>query len=67
MGRADKGLMITTGSFSLEAKKEAMRDGASPIEIIDGERLLDMFELLELGLKPRKTYEVNYLFFEEFK
>lgn len=67
MGRADKGLILTTGSFSLDAKKEARRDGVPPIEIIDGEKLVDMFELLELGLKPLKTYEVNYTFFEEFK
>lgn len=67
MGRADKGLIITTGSFSLDAKKEARRDGVPPIEIIDGEKLIDMFELLELGLKPVKTYEVDYVFFEEFK
>jgi restriction system protein len=67
MGRADKGLIITTGSFSLDAKKEARRDGVPPIEIIDGEKLIDMFELLELGLKPIKTYEVDFLFFEEFK
>lgn len=67
MGRADKGLIITTGSFSLDAKKEARRDGVPPIEIIDGEKLIDMFELLELGLKPIKTYEVDFVFFEEFK
>ena len=66
MGRADKGLIITTGSFSLDAKKEARRDGVPPIEIIDGEKLIDMFELLEFGLKPIKTYEVSYTFFEEF-
>lgn len=67
MGRADKGLIITTGSFTLDAKKEARRDGVPPIEIIDGEKLVSMFELLELGLKPRKTYEINYSFFEEYK
>jgi restriction system protein len=67
MGRADKGLIITTGSFSLDAKKEARRDGVPPIEIIDGEKLIEIFELLELGLKPIKTYEVNYTFFDEFK
>jgi uncharacterized protein with ParB-like and HNH nuclease domain len=49
------------------AKKEARRDGVPPIEIIDGEKLVDMFELLELGLKPKKTYDVDYSFFEEFK
>jgi len=67
MGRADKGIILTTGSFTLDAKKEARRDGVPPIEIIDGEKLLDMFELLELGLKPLKTYEVNYTFFDDFK
>jgi len=67
MGRADKGLIITTGSFTMDTKIEARRDGVPPIEIIDGEKLLDMFELLELGLKPIKTYEVDYSFFEEFK
>ncbi|MBW1995280.1 MAG: restriction endonuclease [Deltaproteobacteria bacterium] len=67
MGRADKGLIITTGSFTMDAKIEARRDGVPPIEIIDREKLLDMFELLELGLKPIKTYEVDYSFFEEFK
>ena len=37
MGRADKGIIITTGTFTLEAKKEARRDGAPPIELVDGE------------------------------
>ena len=44
MGRADKGIMITTGAFTLDAKKEARRDGVPPIEIIDGEKLIEMFE-----------------------
>ena len=35
-GRADKGLIMTTGSFTREAKKEAQRDGATPIDLIDG-------------------------------
>lgn len=67
MGRADKGIILTTGSFTLDAKKEARRDGVPPIEIIDGEKLIEMFELLELGLRPLKTYEVDYRFFEEFE
>ena len=50
MGRADKGIILTTGTFTLEAKKEAVRDGVPPIELVDGEKLLDMFETLELGL-----------------
>ena len=34
-GRADKGIIITTGSFTSEARKEAIRDGAPPIELVD--------------------------------
>lgn len=65
-GRADKGIIITTGTFSAEAKREATRDGAPPIELIDGEKLIDMLEKLELGLKPVATYEVQNSFFNEF-
>jgi restriction system protein len=67
MGRADKGIILTTGNFTIDAKKEARRDGVPPIEIVDGDKLIEMFELLELGLKPKKDYEVDYKFFEEFK
>lgn len=66
-GRADKGIIITTGSFTAEARREATRDGAPPIELIDGEKLLDMLEKLELGLKAVTTYEVEHAFFNEFK
>ncbi|MGH2448838.1 MAG: restriction endonuclease, partial [Chloroflexota bacterium] len=66
-GRADKGIFISTGSFSAEARREATRDGAPPIELIDGEKLLDMLEKLELGLRPVTTYEINREFFEEFQ
>jgi len=66
-GRADKGIIITTGTFTAEAKREATRDGAPPIELIDGEKLIDMLEQLELGLKAVNTYEVEHAFFNEFK
>lgn len=66
-GRADKGIIITTGTFTQEAKREATRDGAPPIELIDGEKLIDMLETLELGLRPVKTYEIEQSFFNEFK
>jgi restriction system protein len=65
-GRADKGIMMTTGTFTVEAKKEARRDGATPIELVAGEDLVKLFEDLELGLLPRRTFEVNRKFFEEF-
>ena len=66
-GRADKGIIITTGSFTSEARKEAVRDGAPSIELVDGEKLVGMLERLELGLKPTQTYELDPVFFDEFK
>jgi restriction system protein len=57
-GRADKGLILTTASFTAEARREAGRDGAPPIELVDGEKLVDLFEQLELGLVPRKAGDV---------
>lgn len=66
-GRADKGIIVTTGSFSAEARKEAVRDGAPPVELVDGEKLLDLLEKLELGVKPVATFEVDHAFFNEFR
>ncbi len=61
LGRADKGLFITTGSFTREAIKEATRDGAPPIDLIDGELLCDKLKELQLGVtvKQIETVEVN--------
>jgi restriction system protein len=67
MGRADKGIIITTGTFTTEATKEARRDGAPPIELVDGETLVQMFERLELGVKPKTVYAVDETFFEEYR
>ena len=67
MGRADKGLILTTGSFTTEARREAVRDGVPPIELVDGEKLIDLFENLEFGLEPRTTYDVVDSFFDEFR
>jgi len=66
-GRADKGIILTTGTFTAEARREASRDGVPPIELIDGEKLVEMFKELEFGLKPMKTYEIDESFFEEFR
>ncbi len=67
LGRADKGIFITTSFFSRDAVTEANRDGAPPVELVDSEQLIDMIELSELGLKPVKTYEVDYEFFKQYK
>jgi len=66
MGRADKGIFLTTGTFTAEARREASRDGAPPIELVDADKLVRMFEELELGLLPKTTYEIDNEFFEEF-
>ena len=66
-GRADKGIIITTGAFTSEAKKEAVRDGVPPIELVDGEKLMTMLEDLELGVSPIKAFRVNESFFHELK
>ncbi|ABL65636.1 restriction endonuclease [Chlorobium phaeobacteroides] len=66
-GRADKGIVITTGTFTVEATKEARRDGVPPIELVDGQLLVEMFERLELGLIPRRTFDIDEKFFEDFR
>jgi restriction system protein len=49
-GRGDKGLLITTGTFTVDAKAEATRDGAPSIDLIDGRRLCDLLKKYELGV-----------------
>ena len=65
-GRGEKGLIITTGRFTKEAKNEATRDGVTPIELIDGDRLVELFEKHHLGLKPVIIFEIDYEFFKGF-
>lgn len=65
-GRGEKGLIITTGRFTKEAKNEANRDGVTPIELIDGARLVELFEKYHLGLKPVTVFEIDQEFFKSF-
>ena len=67
MGRADKGIILTTGQFTTDAQKEARRDGVPPIELVNGEKLVAMFEHLQLGVRPRTVYEVDGRFFDEYR
>jgi restriction system protein len=66
-GRADKGIIITTGTFTQDARREARRDGAKPIELVDREKLVDMFEKYELGMKPKTIFDLDDKFFDEFR
>jgi restriction system protein len=63
LGRADKGLMITTGTFTGDAKKEATRDGAPAVDLVDGEGLCDLLRDLKLGVTPVTDYRVSEDFF----
>ena len=51
VGRADKGLFMTTGRFTRDAAREAVRDGAPAIDLIDGVALCGLLKKLELGVK----------------
>ena len=57
VGRADKGLFITTGGFTKEAEREAVRDGAPAIDLIDGIELCTLLRDLDLGVET-ETVEV---------
>ncbi|TIL40235.1 restriction endonuclease [Mesorhizobium sp.] len=58
VGRSDKGLLITTGTFTAEAKREATRDGAPAIELIDGEQFCDLLKQLKLGVATEMVERV---------
>ena len=59
VGRSDKGLFITTGSFSRDAMKEATRDGAPPIDLLDGDQLSEKLKELRLGIKVERVEKVS--------
>ena len=68
-GRADKGLIITTGTFTPDARREATRDGAPAIDLIDGEALTDLLKSLKLGVRVEAVVSekvtVDETFFDE--
>jgi restriction system protein len=68
-GRGDKGLLITTGTFTADAKSEATRDGAPPLDLIDGARLCELLKNYELGVRvtTRTVEDVEVLtgFFQD--
>jgi restriction system protein len=50
-GRGEKGLLITTGSFTKSAQDEAVRDGAPMVELVDGEQLCDLLKKYSIGVQ----------------
>ena len=67
-GRADKGIFITTGNFTRDARKEATRDGAPPLDLIDGELLCEKLKEFSLGVKTKivEEVEIDETFFSKF-
>jgi restriction system protein len=69
-GRGEKGLLMTTGSFTRDAQREASRDGAPPIELIDGQRLAQLLKEHGLGVRVRtevvEHVELVIDFFDQF-
>ena len=59
IGRADKGLFITTGGFTKDAEREAVRDGAPAIDLIDGMELCNLLRNLGLGVNTKTVEEVK--------
>lgn len=62
-GRADKGLFITTGKFSTPAIEEANRPGTTPIDLVDGDELVDKLRELQLGVIPVNDYTIDEAWF----
>jgi len=59
VGRSDKGVIITTGTFTPDAKREATRDGAPAIDLIDGDLLCDLLKDLRLGVRTEMVEQVT--------
>ena len=59
VGRADKGVLISTGGFTLEARREATRDGAPPVDLIDGRLLAEKLKELKLGVKTNLVEHID--------
>jgi len=66
-GKFDKGILFSTGHFTPAAEKQAAEPGNEFIELIDGERLMELLEKLEFGLNPKTVYDINFPFFEKYK
>lgn len=68
VGRSEKGLFITTGAFTRDAKEEAVRDGAPRIDLIDGEQLAQKLKELRLGVsvEMEEAITINKVWFSNF-
>ena len=61
----EKGVLITTGTFSKQAKEEASSPGKQQIDIMDGEEFINKIAEYGIGVKEVKTYEIDEEFFKK--
>jgi restriction system protein len=64
---ADKLIFITTGYFTRDAIREAKGEGAVAVELVDGDRLVKLFEEKRLGLRREEVFRVDHAFFNQFR
>jgi restriction system protein len=64
--RADRGIFITSSVFTRGAKEEGS-SGACAIELVDIERLMDLMEKFEIGVKPVQSFEIEDGFFSQYQ
>ena len=65
-GRTDKGLFLTTSRFTSDAQKEANREGVVPIELIDGNKLIELMVAMKIGVQERVVMDIDASFFNVF-
>lgn len=63
----EKGVLITTGTFSREAKAEAASNGKRLIDLMDGEELINKLAEYNIGLNEVKSYEIDEDFFNSLE
>lgn len=61
----EKGVLITTGTFSKAAKEEASNPGKQQIDLIDGEEFINKIAEYGIGVKEIKSYEIDEDFFRK--
>ncbi len=65
-GGQGEGIILSTGTFTSEARKEAVREGVPTIALIDRESLVSLLERLQIGGRPRTVFDVDFELFERF-
>lgn len=66
-GRAERGIFLTTGTFTKGAREEAARENATAIELVDIDRLLELLIEEGLGVRETKALTIDREFFSPYR